>query len=154
MTRRNAILVALLLFLMGLRIGLAQDAPRLHLPHIANGQIVSSVCNNSTPLLNRDTGALSAIRDADGRYIIAYQDRQSGSRAFVAQHVGDHLEDIAAPQLALANLPDFSPPGVKHGALALVPSNVPGGKSRLYYTARVVDDTPNEGPYVIWCMEF
>lgn len=130
----------------------AGPGSRLLFPVVANGAPVATTCDGSAPLLDQDTGSLSAIRDADGRYIVAYQDRAHGSLAHVARHVGDHLEELAAPPLLLAAMPSFSPTGAKQGSLALVPSATPGGKSRLYYTQRKAGDT--EGPYGVWCMEF
>jgi len=95
---------------------------------------------------------LAAGLTSDGRYLVAYQDRAHGSRAHVAQHVGDHLVEVAAPPVLLAAVsPQFSPDGAKQGALALVPG-APGGKSRLYYTQRKADDPT--GPYGLWCLEF
>ena len=152
---RTFLATSLIAFLLGGAFGIAAAAvqqPRLLFPIIANGEPVATVCSPSgTLLLDQDTGSLSAMRDAEGRYIVAYQDRAHGSVAHVAQHVGDHLEDLAAPVL-LAALPAFSPTGVKQGSLALVPSAMPGGKSRLYYTQRKAGD--DTGPYGVWCMEF
>lgn len=135
---------------------LAQSAPApQHIPAIRNGQVVATVCDGSAPILEQDTGALSAVRDADGRYIVAAQLRSDGSRAHVMQHVGAGLEELPGSPMLLAVVPAFSPPGAKQGSLALVPSHVPGGKSRLYYTQRTPEDAAaNEGPYSIWCLEF
>lgn len=144
-------LLAMFLGAFGLRLAYAALAPRQLLPFAAYASQLATTCDGSAPLLDQDTGSLSATRDADGRYIVAYQDRAHGSRAIVAQHVGDHLEDLAAPP-ALAAAPLFSPSGAKQGSLALVPSATPGGKSRLYYTQRKLGDT--DGPYGVWCMEF
>lgn len=130
----------------------AVTTARAHLPTIRNGVVVATICDGSAPILDQDTGSLSAIRDADGRYIVAYQDRAHGSLAHVAQHVGAGLEEVTAPPIVLAAMPAFSPDGVKQGSLALVPSNVPGGMSRLYYTQRKPND--DTGPYGIWCLEF
>lgn len=145
-----ALTIALLgMFLLGMRLS---EPMRQLLPfaaYAASGP--QTMCDGSAPLLDQDTGSLSAMRDADGRYIIAYQDRAHGSLAHVAQHVGDHLEELPAPISNLA-APAFSPTGVKQGSLALVPSSVPSGKSRLYYTQRMFGD--ETGPYGIWCMEF
>ena len=83
----------------------------------------------------------------DGVYYVAYQDRQQGGRGHVARHEGAALVEVqAAPGLA------FSPPdSVKVGSVALV---LDGPHKRLYYTSRAIDETPNEGPYAIWCLEF
>jgi hypothetical protein len=132
----------------------AAPAPVSYLP-IVQRAVESSICNPSAPLLDQDTGWLSAILDASGRYVLAYQDRAHGSRAHIAQHVGDHLIELAAPALVTADqtspAPAFSPDGPKQGSLALVPG-APGQKNRLYYTQRKPDDTT--GPYGIWCLEF
>ena len=130
---------------------LAATPARVSLPIAAYASQPVSVCDGSAPILDQDTGSLSAIRDADGRYIVAYQDRAHGSVAHVAQHIGSHLEELAAPAPALA-APAFSPDGVKQGSLALVPSATPGGTSRHYYTQRKAGDETE--PYGIWCMEF
>ena len=148
----NTLLYALLvLFLVQFALAHADPATRQLLPFAAYASQGATTCDGSAPILDQDTGSLSAMRDADGRYIIAYQDRAHGSRAVVAQHVGDHLEDLAAP-VSLADAPLLSPSGVKQGSLALVPSSTPGGKSRLYYTQRKLGD--DTGPYGVWCMEF
>lgn len=132
----------------------AQPAPAAHLPVVRNGAQPATICDGSAPILDQDTGSLSAMRDADGRYIIAYQDRAHGSRAHVAQHVGGALVEVAAPTLA-GIAPAFSPSGEKQGSLALVPSAGMGQRSRLYYTQRKPEDElQNSGPYGVWCMEF
>lgn len=150
---RTFLAASLIAFLVGATLGIAAAVAPVSLlfPFVANGAPVATICDGSAPLLDQDTGSLSAIRDADGRYIIAYQDRAHGSRAVVAQHIGDHLADLAAPAL-LSIAPTFSPSGVKQGSLALVPSATPGGRNRLYYTQRKLGD--ETGPYGIWCMEF
>lgn len=147
--RLYAALAIILSVTFGSLIGRAAP-PEVHLPLVANGP--STVCDGSAPLLDQDTGNLSAMRDADGRYIVAYQDRAHGSLAHIAQHVGDHLEEVTAPAPLAPVAPAFSPSGVKQGSLALVPSAAPGGKSRLYYTQRKAGD--ETGPYGIWCLEF
>ena len=146
--KRLSVPLLLLAFLLGS--ASAATTARLLLPIVANGAPQATICDGKAPLLDQDTGNLSAMRDADGRYIVAYQDRAHGSLAHVAQHVGDHLIEVAAPPAAI--VPAFSPDGVKQGSLALVPSSAPGTKSRLYYTQRKEGDTT--GPYGIWCVEF
>lgn len=141
-------------FLLAFLIGhaAAQPAPAVaYFPLVRNGQLPATVCDGSAPILDQDTGSLSAMRDADGRYIVAYQDRAHGSRAHVAEHVGAALVEVAAPTVA-AIVPAFSPDGVKQGSLALVPSAGMGQRSRLYYTQRKPND--DTGPYGVWCMEF
>lgn len=137
--------------------------PAILLPLVANGSAVApvpaSVCDGAAPIYDRDVGSLSVIRDAEGRYIVALQDRWDGSQAHVLEHVGSHLEELPDPALAQAlhaarGPPTFSPPGPKQGALVLVTNAVPGERRRLYFTQRVQDADPNEGPYVVWCMEF
>lgn len=148
--KRFALLLATIAFSLGL--ALAAQPHTLIVPLIVQGQPVATVCDGSAPILDQDTGSLAATRDADGRFIVAYQDRAHGSLAHVAQHVGATLEEVAAPAVLAAALPSFSPDGAKQGSLALVPSNMLGGKSRLYYTQRKAGDST--GPYGIWCMEF
>lgn len=131
---------------------LGAPASRLLFPRVANGAPAPTICDGSAPILDQDTGSLSAIRDAEGRYIVAYQDRAHGGLAHVAQHVGATLAELSAPPIVLAVAPAFSPDGVKQGSLALVPGATPNDKSRLYYTQRKADDAT--GPYGIWCMEF
>lgn len=149
--KRVASVIPLILFGVALNILVvrAQPAPApQYLPAIrVEGQADTTVCDAKAPLLDEDTGSLSAIRDADGRYIIAAQLRSHGSRVYVFQHVGAGLADLAAP----FGPPSLSPPGPKQGSVALVPSAAPGGKSRLYFTQRALGDT--DGPYSIWCME-
>ena len=151
---RITIAAALFAFLLGAASAQTPPMRDVFLPLVTNGQ--ASVCDGKAPIFDHDVGALSAMRDAEGRYIIALQDRSKGSRAIVAEHVGDHLVDLEAPAPAAAptDSPAFSPPGPKQGALALVPNATPGEKRRWYYTERERDDTPNEGPYKLWCMEF
>lgn len=146
------LLVALAAVGLGLGIARAMQPPAandIRLPLVANGP--ASICDGS-PLLDTDVGAISAIRDADGNYDVAIQDRSHGSRAHIMRHVGGHLEELAEPQQAApSTAPAFSPPGPKQGALALV-AGLPGEKSRLYYTERDQDDT--SGPYKPRCLEF
>lgn len=126
----------------------------IHIP-IATGapMAVVTVCNGSSPILDQDTGDLDAMLSYDGKFIIAYQDRAHGSIVHVAQHVGSGLQELASPVVVgvlSSSVPQFSPSGPKQGSVALVP--VSGGKNRLYYTQRKLDDTT--GPYGIWCLEF
>jgi hypothetical protein len=154
---RYAVAIPLIVVAFLLGSATAQPAPlsAQFVPVIRNGQVVATVCDGTAPILAQDTGSLSAIRDADGRYLIAYQDRAHGSVAHVAQHVGASLDEVTAPALRAALMPQFSPSGIKQGSLALVSSQIPGGKSRLYYTQRTPEDEArNAGPYGIWCMEF
>lgn len=148
---RLVILGSLLSFSIG---ALAANFYAVHLP-IVRSAPVATVCDGRRPLLDQDTGALSAGLTSDGRYIIAYQDRSHGSQAHVVQHVGDHFVEVALlPGAArFVPMPSFSPDGAKQGALALV-MGLPGQRNRLYYTQRVADEDPNVGPYGIWCMEF
>lgn len=140
-------LVALLLALATL-VGSALGAG-LHSSYlpIVLGQPSAAICDASAPLLDQDTGLLSAGY-RDGAYIIAYQDRAHGSLAHVVRHVGNHLEDEPV-QPARQVAPMFSPPGPKQGSLALV---LNGPRPRLYYTQRKLGDTT--GPYGIWCIEW
>lgn len=146
-------LVALVLLFAALRIDLsARAAPsnRILLPSVFQPP-PATICDGS-PLSDTDVGALSAIRDPSGRYIIAIQNRYNGSRAEVDQHVGNHLEAIPAPLAQAFAAPAFSPEGAKHGALALVAGATPGDKNRLYYTAR--DAGATEGAYKPRCVDF
>lgn len=116
---------------------------------------VPTTCDASAPILDQDTGALSAEMDIAGRFIIAYQDRAHGSLIHVAQHVGAGLVDLPGPTQAVSAVvgsgsPSFSPPGPKQGPMSLV--SMGNGKSRMYYTQRKSGD--ETGPYGIWCLEF
>lgn len=148
-----ALLCALSAFAGGLAAHAAGDS--LTFLPIARSAPPATVCNPSAPLLDQDTGSLSAGLDADGNYIIAYQDRAHGGRGVVAQHIGAGLVGLPAPALPLDVLPapSFSPPdSVKVGAVALVLNTTP---RRLYFTQRnPYDADPSVGPYGIWCMEF
>lgn len=154
--KRFCVVITAALFAFFLGAAAAQTPPMrdIFLPLVSNGQ--ASVCDGKAPIFDHDVGALDAMRDADGKYIVTLQDRSHSGRAIVAEHVGDHLVDLEEPAStdALAGSPAFSPPGPKQGALALVPNATPGEKRRWYYTERERDDTPNEGPYKLWCMEF
>ena len=145
---------AIVLLCLALLIGsaYAQPAARQHLPVVRTAP-AASICDGAAPIHAGDTGDLDAIRDADGRYIVAYQDRAHGSVVHVAEHVGAALDELPAPALARA-VPQFSPDGPKQGSVALV-AGPPGGRSRVYYTQRTPEDAArNEGPYGIWCEEF
>ena len=155
MTKRAWPLLAalfVLAFVVGAYARAAASESRILLPAVFQSP-AASICDGS-PLSSTDVGALSAMRDADGEYIIAIQDRYDGSQAHVMRHVDHHLEELAAPALAFVRpvSPPFSPPGVKQGALALVPNAAQGQKSRLYYTERDAGDT--SGPYKVRCLEF
>src|SRR5262245_60276979 len=90
----KALCVALIvLFVAQLGVSWATNTSRTFLPTVTNG--AATVCDGSAPLLDQDTGDLSAMRDADGRYIVAYQDRAHGDLAHIAEHVGNHLTDLA-----------------------------------------------------------
>lgn len=148
-----ALIAALLSFGAGAALG--AGAFRVHLP-IARSALPASVCSPSAPLLDQDTGSLSAGLDLDGNYIVAYQDRAHSGRGVVMQHIGARLVDVPAPSLAALALldalpvPQFSPPdSVKVGAVALVLNTSP---RRMYFTQRRPGDTT--GPYGIWCLEF
>ena len=144
------LIIPLLLVALGWNLALALSAATLYLP-IARSAPPASICDPSVPLLDQDTGSLSAGLDATGRYIIAYQDRAHGSRAHVVAHVGTHLEELPTPPLAsLTALAPFSPDGAKQGSLALVLT--PSGANRLYYTQRKAGDLT--GPYALWCLDF
>ena len=145
--------LALLCTLTGAAIGATLHSS--YLPVVQSAPVATR-CDASAPLLDQDTGLISAGQTSDGRYIVAYQDRAHGSRAHVAQHVGDHLVEVAdvpASTVFGDPGPQFSPPGPKQGALALV-MGLPGQRNRLYYTQRKEDDTPSEGAYGVWCLEF
>lgn len=156
---RARILAALAALLLSFGAGVltpalfAAPVPDVRLPIIVRA-VEASVCNPSAPILDQDTGTLSAMLTPEGRYIVAYQDRAHGSLAHIAQHVGDHLVELDAPPLAVAEPPNvepsFSPDGPKQGSLALVPGAP--GQSRLYYTQRAIGDTT--GPYALWCLGF
>lgn len=145
-------IVALAYASVALGVVLAASSPRLFLPTVVNGAVPASICDGAAPILDQDTGSLSAMRDATGRYIVAYQDRAHGSLVHVAQHVGGGLEELAAPPALLDAAPTFSPIGPKQGSIALVAGATPNDKSRLYYTQRKIGDST--GPYGVWCMEF
>lgn len=149
--KRLLILTAFIAFVAGQVVFAATLSVQLPIVGV-EAQMTATVCDASAPLLDQDTGSLSAIRDADGRYIIAYQDRAHGGRAHVVEHVGAHLEELDKPPPLAHSDPSFSPPGIKQGSLALVPSAAPNGKSRLYFTQRKAGDVT--GPYGIWCLEF
>ena len=149
-------LAALLLIALGWNICLAASALNRQLMPFVAAAPVATQCDGHKPLLDQDTGLISAGLASDGRYIVAYQDRAHGSRAHVAQHVGDHLVEVAdvpAGTVFGSAGPQFSPDGPKQGALALVMGAV-GQRNRLYYTQRTIDADPNDGPYGLWCMEF
>lgn len=114
---------------------------------------VATTCDGKAPLLDQDTGDLDVVLDTFGRFLVAYQDRAHGSRIKVDQHIGAGLTPLPAlVALSIVAAPSFSPDGPKQGSVALVA--LPGGRTRMYYTQRKLDDTPNEGPYGIWCLEF
>jgi hypothetical protein len=145
--RLVALTAALLSFLIGTAIGATSNIA--YLP-IARSAPPATVCNPSAPLLDQDTGSLSAGLDLDGNFIIAYQDRAHGGRGVVARHEGSHLVDVPMPPPTFAGAPEFSPPdSVKVGSVALVLNTTP---RRLYFTQRKPGDVT--GPYGIWCMEF
>lgn len=146
---KHRVIASFLLVALGWNAGLAASALyAVHLP-VARSAPPATTCNPAAPLLDQDTGSLSAGLDLDGNYIIAYQDRVHGGRGVVAQHIGDHLVGLPMPALA-ALAPSFSPPeSVKVGAVALVLNASP---RRLYYTQRRPGD--DTGPYGIWCLEF
>ncbi len=158
LTRLAILLTALLLsFGAGMFHGgaFAAPAPVAYLPTVRSAP-PATVCDGKAPILDQDTGSLSAGLDPAGNYIIAYQDRAHGGRGVVAQHIGAHLVGLPAPALAVVDLvtgsPQFSPPdSAKVGSVALV---LNGPKPRLYYTSRALDADPNIGPYALWCMEF
>ena len=144
--RLIALIAALLSFGAGAAIG--ASVVTIHLP-IARSAPPETVCDPAAPLLDQDTGSLSAGLDTDGNFIVAYQDRAHGGIGHVAQHVGDHLVELPAPPPTIA-APQFSPPeSVKVGSVALVLNVMP---RRLYFTQRKPGDTT--GPYGIWCLEF
>ncbi len=149
----NAITTLIVAGLLSLLIGSAigADAPRAFFPFVAHGAPVASQCSPVVPLLDQDTGSLDAALTSDGRYILAYQDREHGSRAHIVQHVGAGLVEVTEPLGGVFVEPSFSPPGVKQGSLALV-AGAPGQRNRLYFTQRKEGDTT--GPYALWCMEF
>jgi hypothetical protein len=134
----------------------AAPAPIAYLPIVRTAP-PASTCSPSAPLLDQDTGSLSAGLDQAGNYIVAYQDRAHGGRGVVARHEGAHLIGLPAPALAQAEpaapSPQFSPPdSVKVGSVALVLNSTP---RRLYFTQRnPYDADPSVGPYGIWCLEF
>jgi hypothetical protein len=144
-----ALLCALSAFAGGLVARAATDA-HTFLP-IARSAPPATTCSPTAPLLDQDTGSLSAGLDTNGNFIVAYQDRAHGGRGVVAQHIGDHLVGLPAPAPAIVGTaPQFSPPdSVKVGAVALVLNSVP---RRLYFTQRRPGDLT--GPYGIWCLEF
>ena len=146
------LIIPLLLVALGWNLALAAAAYSVHLPVVANGAPVATTCSSQgTLLLDQDTGAISATLDGNGRFLVAYQDRAHGSLIHVAQHQGDHLVELAAPPVQLADAqPQFSPDGPKQGPMSLV--SMPNGKNRLYFTQRKLGDTT--GPYGIWCLEF
>ena len=148
--------IALLCILLSLATGAAFGAGAftLNLPVVLSAALPSQ-CSDIQPLLDQDTGLLSAGLNRNGEYILAYQDRAHGSQAHIVRHEGDHLVEVASPLpgAVFGVAPAFSPPGPKQGALALVMGG-PGQRNRLYYTQRKPDDTPTEGPYGIWCLEF
>lgn len=117
---------------------------------------VSTVCDASAPLLDQDTGGLSAILDTAGRFVIAYQDRAHNSQIHIVQHVGSGVVELPGVDsskfgpLFSQPSPQFTLPGPKQGPPFLVPLG--GGKSRVYYTQRKIGD--DTGPYGIWCYEF
>ena len=150
---KHKILAALLLVALGWNIALAASH-MAYLPVVRSAPVTSQ-CSDIQPLLDQDTGLISAGLDSVGNYILAYQDRAHGSLAHIVRHEGDHLVEVAPPPpgTVFGVAPAFSPPGPKQGALALVMGGV-GQRNRLYYTQRVPDDDPNSGPYGIWCMEF
>lgn len=141
-----------------------------------------SVCDGKKPIWNEDTGALAAGLTANGQWKVAFQDRQRNSRIFVTTHVSDTLTEFPIQGLAEAQglrpeeltlsgpplspvdsssqptptailVPQFSPTPIKGGAVAIVIDE--HGHDRLYFTQRDPnDDTPNEGPYAIWCVTF
>jgi len=148
---KHRILISLLLVALGWNLGLAASALyAVHLPVVRSAP-PASTCNPSAPLLDQDTGSLSAGLDLDGNYIVAYQDRAHGGQGHVARHEGDHLVDLPSPPPTIAGAaPQFSPPdSVKVGSVALVLNVSP---RRLYFTQRKPGDVT--GPYGIWCMEF
>lgn len=157
MTNRNIAHIAIMFVLWVAALGVVSSATQSqsHLPVVFGAPLAAvTVCDGKAPIHNRDTGDLDAILTLDGRFILAYQDRASGSLVHVVEHIGAGVVEVTGPPvLGLADaVPQFSPSGPKQGSVALVA--MAGGKNRLYYTQREEDETPNEGPYGIWCVEF
>lgn len=144
-----AMLLCLLLVALGWNAGLyAASTYTVHVPAVY-GAPVASTCDGSAPILDQDSGSLAAVYQA-GHWYVAYQDRAHGGRGHLAEHVGGALVEVVKP---VGVAPSFSPPdSVKVGSVALATDGM--GHGRWYYTSRVIDDTPNEGPYAVWCVEF
>lgn len=145
MRRFDTATVLLLLFLLLGLVRVSAGSPgRAFLP-LAYSAPPASTCDGSAPILDQDTGSLSVVY-ADGHWYVAYQDRAHGGRGHLAEHIGDHLVEVATP-VGVAT-PAFSPPdSVKVGSVALAVS--PAGERRWYYTSRKPGDTT--GPYGTWC---
>lgn len=157
--RRLGLLPALLLIALGWNLALGASAYVQHLPRIANGQALpqsATICDGAAPLLNQDTGDLDVTLDANGRFLVARQDRSDGSRIKIDQHIGASLQALPVPVaivVAADIAPAFSPSGQKHGSVALVPLD--SGRTRVYYTRRTPENEAlNSGPYGVWCLEF
>lgn len=144
MKRFDTATVLLLMFVvLGLVRVSAAPLGRAYLP-LAYSASPTSVCDGSAPILDQDTGSLSVVYQ-DGHWYVAYQNRARGGRGELAEHVGDHLVDVASPIGVAA--PAFSPPdSVKVGSVALAISPT---ERRWYYTSRKPGDST--GPYGIWC---
>lgn len=141
---RRSIRLIVLASLLSFGLGALYAAPaNVSFFPLAYGQPQApAVCSATVPLLDRDVGSLSAVRDGP-RYLVAYQDRQSGGKGFVKEHVGGALIDVADTSALIA--PAFQVDVVKVGSVALVPG-------RLYFTARKAGDVT--GPYALWCKDF
>lgn len=116
---------------------------------------VSTVCDSSAPIHDRDTGDLSAILTTDGRFLVSYQDRTDNLRIHVTQHVSNTLVELSPPvilsDISNADIdPQFTLPGPKQGPGVMIALS--GGRNRIYYTQRRLGDTT--GPYGIWCSDF
>jgi hypothetical protein len=139
MNRRTALLT-----LAALPVAAAAPVPRQFLPIVRQQGAYSIV-----PLIESDTTFISAVNvPGTTRVLLSYIDRGHGNRLVVVEDVGDHVENIPLPPIALAGLalaPAFSPPGPKQadGFLLIV-----GGELRLYYSSRAEDDP--SGPFWLW----
>jgi hypothetical protein len=150
---RIAARIAALVLSFGTGAAIGAGAFTISMP-IARSAPPATVCDGSAPLLDQNTGHLSAGLDLDGNFIVAYQDFDHGGIGVVAQHIGDHLVSLPAPPPTLTQIaPAFSPPdSVKIGDVALVLRTTP---RRLYFTQRRPSITgATSGPYGIWCLEF
>ncbi len=159
MRRRTRWIVPLLLIALGWNAALALAAldRSTFLPIVFGQTVPATTCaRTGTLIYNQDVGSLAVVRTSDGRYLIAAQNRQDGSRIHVLMHVGAGVQEVAAPAVTSVLTgtvsPQFSPPGPKQGSVAIVDD--PFGGERIYYTQREEDETPNEGPYAVWCQSF